>query len=124
MKSKSLQVGLKQLAEEGTLQLFQRLNTSDYIIGVVGTLQFEVVVARLRAEYKVEGRAEPTTFNAARWIEADDPKKMEQFKSQNTHNLALDAENHLTYLAESDWDIDRTQKDWPDIRFLKYVEHS
>ena len=124
IKSKSLQVGLKQLAEEGTLQLFQRLNTSDYIIGVVGILQFEVVIARLKAEYRVEGSAEPTIFKAARWIEADDPKKLEQFKFQNAHNLALDAENHLTYLAESDWHIEKRQKDWPNIRFLKYVEHS
>ena len=124
MKSKSLYLGLKQLAEEGTLQLFQRLNTSDYIIGVVGILQFEVVIARLRAEYRVEGKAEATAFQAARWIVADDPKQLEQFKSQNTYDLALDAENHLTYLVKSEWYIERAQKDWPNIRFLKYVEHS
>ena len=124
MKSKSLRVGLKQLAEEGTLQLFQMLNTSDYIIGVVGVLQFEVVIARLRTEYRVEGKAEPTSFKAARWIEADDPKQLEQFKSQNAHELALDVENRLTYLARGNWYIERTQRDWPDIRFLKYIEHS
>lgn len=123
MKSKSLQVGLKQLAEEGTLQLFQRLNTSDYIIGVVGILQFEVVISRLRVEYRVEGKAEPTIYKTARWIEADTPKQLEQFKAQNTSELALDAGNHLTYLAPSDWHLARTEKDWPDIRFLKYIEH-
>ena len=124
MKSKNLQVGLKQLAEEGTLQLFQRLNTSDFIIGVVGILQFDVVIARLKAEYRVEGRAEASIYKAARWVEANNQKELEQFKSKNAHNLALDAENHLAYLAESDWHVDWAQKEWPDIRFLKYVEHS
>jgi len=123
IKSKSLQTGLKQLAEEGTLQLFQRLNTSDYIIGVVGILQFDVVISRLREEYRVEGKAESTSFKTARWIETDDSKKLEQFIEQNTHELALDAGNNLTYLSQGDWYIERAQKDWPEIRFLKYIEH-
>ncbi len=124
LKSKSLQAGLKQLAEEGTLQLFQKLQTSDFIIGVVGILQFDVVVERLRAEYRVEGRAESTEFNAARWIASDDPKKIDQFKTEYNYNLAVDAEGHLAYLAPSQWHIDRAAKEWPDIRFLSYVEHS
>lgn len=124
IKSKSLRVGLKQLAEEGTLQLFQRLNTSDFIIGVVGILQFDVVIARLADEYGVEGRAEGTSYNKARYVQCDDPKKLELFKSRNESDLALDAEGHLTYLAPNQWHIDRMAQDWPDIRFLSTVEHS
>ncbi len=124
IKSKSLRTGLKQLAEEGILQLFQRLNTSDFIIGVVGVLQFDVVVARLEAEYSVEGRVEGTSYNKARYVECNDPKKLELFKARNENSLALDAEGHLTFLAPNDWHIDRLAKDWPDIRFLSSIEHS
>ncbi|MFQ5561869.1 MAG: peptide chain release factor 3, partial [Nitrospinota bacterium] len=124
LKAKSLIAGLKQLAEEGTLQLFQKFNSADYIIGVVGVLQFEVIVGRLRAEYKVEGRVEPTTYNKARWVETEDKKSFDEFKSRHVHDLALDAEGHTTFLATSQWHIDKAEKEWPKITFLSHIEHS
>ena len=50
MKAKQLQKGLVQLAEEGAVQVFRPLGTSDYILGAVGVLQFEVTSDRLRHE--------------------------------------------------------------------------
>ncbi|MBN2809776.1 MAG: peptide chain release factor 3, partial [Deltaproteobacteria bacterium] len=51
LKAKQLIKGLLQLSEEGAVQVFRPLLGSDYILGAVGVLQFEVTMARLKAEY-------------------------------------------------------------------------
>ena len=62
LKMKQLQKGLLQLAEEGAVQVFRPLVGSDYIMGAVGVLQFEVTMARLQDEYGVEAVYEPVRF--------------------------------------------------------------
>ena len=68
MKLKQLRKGLKQLAEEGAIQVFKPVTGSDYILGAVGALQFDVTVARLKAEYGVEANYEAVDVNVARWV--------------------------------------------------------
>ena len=41
------------------------------ILAVVGKLQFEVVQARLEAEYGVTAVVEPLNYKLARWIDGD-----------------------------------------------------
>ena len=74
LKMKQLQKGLKQLSEEGAVQLFQPFKNNDLILGAVGQLQFDVVVFRLKDEYKVECKYEPISVQTARWVECDDEK--------------------------------------------------
>lgn len=50
LKLKQLQKGLTQLAEEGAVQFFRPIVGRDYILGAVGILQFDVTMARLKAE--------------------------------------------------------------------------
>ena len=45
LKQKQLQKGLIQLSEEGAVQVFRPLINNDLIVGAVGVLQFDVVVA-------------------------------------------------------------------------------
>ncbi|MFT6030572.1 MAG: peptide chain release factor 3, partial [Oleiphilaceae bacterium] len=54
LKMKQLNKGLIQLSEEGAVQVFRPFKSNDLIVGAVGVLQFDVVVHRLRSEYKVE----------------------------------------------------------------------
>ena len=54
MKNKALLKGLVQLSEEGATQVFRPQNSNDLVLGAVGVLQFDVVAARLKNEYKVE----------------------------------------------------------------------
>jgi peptide chain release factor 3 len=74
-KAKHLQKGLTQLAEEGAVQVFRPILGNDYILGAVGVLQFDVTMARLKAEYGVDAIYEPVNFAVARWIECGDRKK-------------------------------------------------
>ena len=117
LKSKQLRQGLKQLSEEGATQVFMPLINNDLIVGAVGVLQFDVVAFRLKDEYKVECAYEHVNVHTARWIECDDPKKLEDFKRKAEANLAIDGAGHLTYLAPTRVNLSLMEERWPEIRF-------
>jgi len=117
LKSKQLRAGLTQLSEEGATQVFMPLTSNDLILGAVGILQFDVVVYRLKDEYKVECTYEPVNVATARWVECDDAKMLADFKRKAEANLALDGGGHLTYLAPTRVNLDLTQERWPDVQF-------
>src|SRR6056297_3064525 len=72
-KRKQLREGLKQLAEEGVVHVFEVPNGvgNELLLGTVGALQFEVVEHRMQAEYGVELHMQPVNYNAARWLPHD-----------------------------------------------------
>ncbi len=123
MKRKQLHKGLVQLSEEGAVQVFKTLLSGDYLLGAVGVLQFDVTVARLKAEYGVDADYVGTDFQVARWITGDDAKKLAEFKRLFEANLAEDADGCLTYLAPNAWKLNYTIEQWPDIVFHKTREH-
>ncbi len=124
MKSKQLQKGLLQLSEEGAVQVFRPLGGSDYILGAVGVLQFDVTSERLRVEYGAETRYEEVSFGVARWVFSDDPKLLKEFEEENRLSLARDAEGHLALLTSSDWRLERIIEKWPAIEFHKTCERA
>ncbi|MCG5549021.1 peptide chain release factor 3 [Halorhodospira halochloris] len=117
MRMKALQKGLQQLCEEGATQLFRPLIGSEWIVGAVGALQFDVAAYRLRNEYGVECSFEPVQVFTARWVECDDTKMLERFKSRNESALAYDGTDALAYLAPTRANLDITQERWPDVTF-------
>ncbi len=123
LKVKQLQKGLEQLTEEGAVQVFRPLTNNDYVLGAVGALQFDVTMARLRDEYGVDAAYEPYDAQRARWIDGD-RKKMEEFEKKNAARLARDTEGNLTFLSPSEWQLNYTIEQWPDIAFHRTREHS
>ncbi len=124
LKSKQLQKGLFQLAEEGAVQVFKPLSGSEFILGAVGVLQFEVTMERLKAEYNVAAVYEGVNYTTARWIQCADKKLMADFQKKHLQDLSEDAEGHLTYLAASEWRLGHTMEEWEGVSFLKAREHS
>jgi peptide chain release factor 3 len=122
LKSKPLHKGLKQLAEEGATQVFFPLRNNDVILGAVGTLQFDVVAARLKGEYGVDCRYEPISVSTARWVEANSERELEAFERKAYDNLARDGAGHLTYLAPTRVNLQLAQERHPDIRFRETRE--
>jgi peptide chain release factor 3 len=118
LRMKALQKGVLQLCEEGATQLFRPFKNNDLILGAVGVLQFDVAAQRLQDEYGVEAIVENINVATARWVECDDPKMLEQFKTKAHDNLALDGDEQLVYLAPTRVNLDLTMERWPDIRFL------
>ncbi|MGY0217450.1 peptide chain release factor 3 [Endozoicomonadaceae bacterium StTr2] len=123
LKLKQLQKGLQQLSEEGATQLFMPTKNNDLILGAVGSLQFDVVMRRLKDEYKVEALYEAVNVNTARWVECDDPKKLEEFKRKCAENLAIDGGGHLTYLAPTRVNLSLAEERHPNVIFRTTREH-
>jgi len=122
LKTKQLDKGLAQLAEEGAVQVFRPLGRSEYILGAVGVLQFDVTIARLKSEYWVDAEYEPAPYAAARWVTCDDRKTLRAFEKKHDAYLATDTEGRLTYLAPSEWELGYVMEHAPDIAFHKTRE--
>jgi peptide chain release factor 3 len=123
LKSKQLKAALEQLSEEGASQIFKPLDGSSWIIGVVGSLQFDVIASRLSAEYGVRGSFEAVQYTTARWVKCKSQAKLDEFCDRNKYNTAEDAGGQIAYLAPNDWHLQRIAQDWPDIEFLKTREN-
>ncbi|MFO7713104.1 peptide chain release factor 3 [Desulfosarcina sp.] len=123
LRMKQLQKGVRQLVEEGAIQLFRPLMENATILGAVGVLQFEVTMMRLKAEYGVDAVYEPVNYSTARWVSCDDKKRLAAFEKDRYANLAQDAEGKLVCLAESEWQLNFTVEKWPDIIFHKTREY-
>lgn len=122
MKAKHLGRALTQLAEEGAARAFKPVIGSDWIVGVVGPLQFDVLADRIRSEYNIPVRFEPTQLYTARWLEAEDARQLKDFSDANRASMAEDHGGSPVYLARNAWHLDKGQEDWPGVRFLKTKE--
>ena len=116
LKMKQLQKGLIQLSEEGAVQVFRPLMNNDLIVGAVGVLQFDVVVARLKAEYNVDAIYEHVSVATARWVYGDD-RQIDDFRRKAQVNLALDGGDNLTYIAPTMVNLSLALERYPDIKF-------
>ncbi|MCO4758913.1 MAG: peptide chain release factor 3, partial [Oceanospirillaceae bacterium] len=123
LKMKQLQKGLQQLSEEGAVQLFMPEKNNDLVLGAVGQLQFDVVMFRLKDEYKVDCVYEAVNVNTARWVECDDEKMLADFKRKAYDNIGYDGAGLLTYLAPTRVNLSLTQERWPDVLFRATREH-
>ncbi len=115
-KTKQLRKALDDLSEEGVIQVFYPEIGAQWIVGVVGQLQLEVLVSRLEAEYKVEAFLEMAPFDTARWISGPDAA-MSAFTGFNRANLAKDRDGHAVFMARSAWDVGYQQEKNPELVF-------
>ncbi len=117
LRAKALQKGLIQLNEEGATQIFQPLTNNHLILGAVGILQFDVVAHRLRTEYGVDCLFEAVPVSTVRWVEFTNSADEAEFMRRNEHNLALDGQKTLVYIAPNRANLQLVTERWPDVRF-------
>jgi len=123
MKAKHLGRALTQLAEEGAASVFKPNLGSDWVVGVVGALQFEVLADRIRTEYQVPVKFEATTLMTAEWIEGD-AREVKDFTDQNRASMAVDHTGTAVYLARNNWHLDKAKETFPSLKFLKIKEET
>lgn len=124
MKAKQLKRALEDLAEEGVTQVFRPVFGSDWIVGVVGALQLDVLKTRIQGEYKVEVSYEDAGYETARWVSAADKQVIKTFIDQNRGSMAEDRDENPVLLVRNRWELDRLERNFPDITFSRVRERS
>ncbi len=117
MKAKKLRQALQELAEEGVVQLFRPRDGAPPLVGVVGTLQLDVLQARLAAEYGVRIGFEQPPFSLARWVSSEDRAPLERFLAEQRSAIADDLDNDPVFLATSAFMMRRTAELNPGLVF-------
>jgi len=123
LKAKHLKKALESLAEEGVTQLFRPSLGSDFIVGAVGQLQFEVMADRLREEYQLDVIFEQSPFAEARWI-LGDKADLEDFMSKHRSAMGTDIDEQPVFLAKSAWDINYAADRYSKVRFERSRERA
>ncbi|WP_137862027.1 MULTISPECIES: peptide chain release factor 3 [unclassified Sphingomonas] len=116
-KTKQLRKALDDMAEEGVTQVFYPEIGSNWVIGVVGQLQLDVLISRLEAEYKVAAGLEVAPFETARWISAEDPKDLADFVALNRGAMAKDRDGNPVFMAKSNWEVGYVADRYPKVKF-------
>jgi peptide chain release factor 3 len=94
-----LDTGLRQLAEEGAVQLFRgdpQASVPD-IVGAVGQLQFDVLIHRLEHEYGVPAKLVSLGMSHARWISGT-PAAIQKATSMRDRMVLYDAKGQIVLL--------------------------
>jgi peptide chain release factor 3 len=115
-KTKQLRKALDDLSEEGVIQVFYPEIGSNWVVGVVGQLQLEVLISRLEAEYKVDAFLEPAPYDTARWLNGSEAA-LKTFAQFNGGNMAKDRDGNPVFMARSVWDVGYQQEKNPDLVF-------
>ena len=116
-KTKQLRKALDDLSEEGVIQVFYPEIGSNWIIGVVGQLQLDVLLSRLDAEYKVAAALEPSPYDTARWVSAEEPTALKDFTDLNRGAMAKDRDGNPVFLAKSAWEVGYIADRYAKVRF-------
>ena len=122
-KQKQFAKGLLQLESEGAVQVLYNLNAfkREPILAVVGQLQFDVVQARLRAEYNVPTELERLPHVLLRWIKGTD-KAVESLPNRSEAIIARDSRNEWAALFSTPFFLKYYAEKHPELQFVEITE--
>ena len=116
IRHKRFDEAVSQLAEEGLVQVFMPLSgTRHPIIGVIGSLQLDVVEARMRSEYGIDCKVDTLKHVAARWPAVAPGQELSLPMSGVIR--ATDSHQREALIFESEWVIRYTQDKNPGVEF-------
>ena len=117
MKRKQFIKGTEQIAQEGAIQIFKVPGTGmeEVIVGVVGTLQFDVFEYRMRAEYGVELRMESLPYEFLRFITKSPVADLKDLNLSSDAELLEDYRGNSLLVFSSLWSIDYNIKKNPGL---------
>jgi peptide chain release factor 3 len=120
LQRKQMLKGLVQLGQEGTVQMFldKTRASSDPVLAAVGSLQFDVLLFRLRSEYNVECSLETLSFKHARWTKATEAEIL--FAKEKTDvTVVEDLLGNTLFLFKNDFGMSYFQENCPNIPLYK-----
>ncbi|MSQ83848.1 MAG: peptide chain release factor 3 [Myxococcales bacterium] len=122
MRQKQLAKGLTEVCEEGTAQLFRPVIGSDWIVGAVGPLQFDVIETRLRDEYSVDAAFEGLSLSVCRWVSLDAAVNRRTFEDAYARDLFTDGQGNLCLLTETRFRADYIADRNPGVKLHTTIE--
>ena len=122
MKRKQFVKGTEQIAQEGAIQIFKVPNSGmeEVIVGVVGTLQFDVFQYRMKNEYGVELRMEGLPYEEIRLIDSY-PGDLTDMNLGSDAELLEDYKGRNLLVFTSYWAIDFTCRRNPGLQVSEIV---
>ena len=118
MKRKQFVKGMTQLGQEGAVQIFhQPLSQETYVVGAVGTLQFDVLEYRLKQEYGVDLLIHHLPFSVARWL-AGENLDLKSLKGLDNGMLVEDVKDRPLVLISNEWQLNWAKERNPQVEFL------
>lgn len=117
IRAKKLREALREMAEEGVVQVFSPLDGTPPIVGVIGNLQLDVLGDRLQHEYGLQAGFDPAPCDTVRWITSEDSAALKQFIERNRSAIATDLDSAQVFLATSAFNLSWTAERNPEIRF-------
>lgn len=106
LKRKQFMKGIEEISEEGAIQIFRQQDSiaQEFIIGVVGVLQLEVLEYRLKNEYGVDITIDHLPYRYIRWVKASEfnPRT---FKITTDTMIAGDRSDNPVLLFQNEWSI-------------------
>ena len=121
MKRKQFVKGTTQIAQEGAIQIFQDINSGmeEVIVGVVGTLQFDVFKYRMENEYNVEIRMENLPYQYIRWIENEEIDLKSLNLTSDTRKVQ-DMKGRYLLLFANEWSIRWAEDHNPTLELAEF----
>jgi peptide chain release factor 3 len=118
IRARKLREALREMAEEGVVQVFSPLDGTPPIVGVIGALQLDVLADRLLNEYGLQTGFDPAPCDTVRWIQSDDPAALARFVEKNRSSVATDLDEAKVYLASSAFNLQWTAERNPEIKLV------
>ncbi len=124
LKRKQLDKGLKQLSEEGAIQILYdpNLGMREPVLAAVGRLQFEIVQTRLDSEYNCEVKFDNLPYTAARWVTMKDgsiPEDPTRFNRPGISIVFFDQRKLPIVLFRDEWTAKYAVRNYDDVIFLQ-----
>ncbi len=117
IRAKKLREALMEMAQEGVVQIFNPVDGTQPIVGVIGALQLDVLADRLTNEYGLPISFEQPQWETVRWISSDDAAALEAFVDKNRGQIAVDLDGDRVYFAASQFSLGWAQDKNTAIRF-------
>ena len=125
MKRKQFIKGTEQIAQEGAIQIFKLPNSGmeEVIVGVVGTLQFDVFQYRMKGEYGVDLRMEGLPYEYLRFIDKSPVADLKDLNLSTDVELLEDYKGRSLLVFASNWSIDYTIKRNPGLELSETAQN-
>ena len=124
MKRKQFVKGTEQIVQEGAIQIFKVPDTGmeEVIVGVVGTLQFDVFQYRMKAEYGVDLRMQQLPYEQLRFITKAPVADLKDLYLSTDAELLEDYRGRSLLVFASQWSINFILKRNPGLELSETAQ--